>query len=177
MRLRLFPVVAFALLAACSPSDGTVLLDDNAFYSLRYPSHWTLESGVTMPEAGYEAPGTLLTYPAELDYTTLTDAAVHVYAGTVCPSLEKVEMVGNAATAVIGGETWQRVTRDGAGAGNRYQGDTYMLMRKNTCYAISTLLHSCNLGSDCGENHTIPFDKAAMDKAFAKILSTFAFRP
>lgn len=187
-RIPLFASVL--LLAACTasaPSPGgqgsssTASASDmktlqTGHFSVRYPADWTQKSNVTMPESGYETLGTLLTYPAEKDRTTLTSAGMHFSFGSGCPSLENIESRGAPGTATIGGKTWTHYVRDGVGAGNRYQGDTYVYEETGACYLISTLEHSCNLGPDCGENHSAPFDKEKIDALFGQVLSTFAFR-
>lgn len=152
------------------------LLQNNARYTLEYPSDWTVTRNATLPEVGYDMLGTILRYPALDDGTTLTDAAIHISVGSACPSLANAETTGPATKATVGGREWDKVSRDGVGAGNRYRGDTYTRTEGGLCYAISTLLHSCNLGPDCGENHSKPFDEQRMYALFDSILSTFAFR-
>lgn len=184
-----FTIVLAACAAQPGPSDGpssaasssasseTLRTLQTGHFGVRYPADWTAKSNVTMPEAGYEMLGTRLTYPAEADGTTLGDAAMHLAYGSACPSLEGIESTGTPGTVTIGGKQWTHYVRDGAGAGNRYQGDTYVHEETGACYLVSTLEHSCNLGPDCAEGHTEAFDKAALDALFGQVLSTFSFRP
>lgn len=187
MNRRILILASVLVLAACTPSSpspggqgasssGTLKTLQTGHFSVRYPADWTQKSNVTMPESGYEMLGTLLTYPAEKDRTTLTSAGMHLSFGSGCPALDNIESTGAPDTVTIGGRQWMHYVRDGVGAGNRYQGDTYVYQEPGSCYLISTLEHSCNLGPDCGEGHTTAFDKAAMDAQFNQILSTFAFR-
>lgn len=193
MRLPLLFASSVFLLAACTAqpvppgeqgssssasqaSSANVKLLQTGHFSAQYPDDWTAKSNVTMPEAGYETLGTLLTYPADKDRTTLTSAGMHLAYGSGCPDLKNIESVGSPDTVTIGGKQWTHYVRDGVGAGNRYQGDTYVYQEPGACYLISTLEHSCNLGPDCGENHSAPFDKKAMDALFGTVVSSFSFR-
>jgi len=188
MRTRLLTLLSVLALAACTSQPATpggqgsssipanTKLLQTGHFSAYYPNDWTAKSNVAMPEAGYEMLGTLLTYPAEKDASTLSSAGMHFSFGSGCPSLKDIESVGKTDTVTIGGKAWTHYVRDGVGAGNRYQGDTYVYQQPGACYLISTLEHSCNLGPDCAEGHTTKFDKATIDAQFKQVLSTFTFR-
>lgn len=153
-------------LAACTPSappgqsSGTpttpkasiqTYTDDDQGYSIDVPSDWTIAKDDTLVTENYQVTGTSFAYPADRDRSALFDAKVHIASVPTCPDLEGTMEDINATK-------FTRTEWDGVGAGNRYQGETYTLARDKDCLVITLYTHSCNLGgSDCGDDHALPF--------------------
>ena len=137
-------------------------------YSIEVAAGWTVQEDKQVVTEDYQATGTAFVATAETR-TTLSEAYFHVSQVATCPSLTKTTPV------TIAGKTFQRATWSGVGAGNLYEGVSYFGAKDAGCLLMTGYLHSCNLGADCGENHSAPFDKAAYISKFDAMAKSVQF--
>jgi hypothetical protein len=142
--------------------------DTGIGYSISVPSGWTTTPGKEIITNSYHTKGTAFTAPSETG-TTLDEAFFHVAQMTSCPPLPK-----NTA-ATIAGVPFQRALWNDAAAGNLYEGVTYASPKDAGCLVLTGFLHSCNLGPDCGANHSVPFNKEALFSAFDAMAMSVRF--
>jgi len=158
---------------AAAPSNPTVTetyTNETEGYSIRYPQGWIVQENVTLTTNDTDYTGTSIVYPADEQKSTLLDSQVHIAMGEgACPSSEGYDVV------TIGNRQWTRFIWGDAAAGNKYDGMTSFTDHDGNCYTVNFYLHSCNLGPDCGPDHSKPFDKASLIPSFEAILATFEF--
>lgn len=85
------------------------------------------------------------------------------------PSMLQQEQV------TINERTWNRVSGNGAAAGNLYEFTAYTLVEGSKCVSLTFVLHSANIGNY--ENPPAEFDRAAESAVFEEIMSTFRWLP
>ncbi|MDB4978266.1 MAG: hypothetical protein JWM56_452 [Candidatus Peribacteria bacterium] len=107
--------------------------------------------------------------------TVLSSATVSVTSQKdACPAPNYEQQTGKH-TEVINSIPFDVTTGTGVGAGNLYESSIYNTVHNGVCHSIVLLRHSCNLGPDCGEGHTKPYNKKAVNEALMSIVRTFAF--
>ncbi len=142
----------------------------DGLYEVMYPTDWSVQEESIMNTQNYQITGTSFVYPAEKDHTTLFEAQFHVAHAATCPIMDTP-----AHVVLRNGQEWSRYEWSGVGAGNLYEGVTYMQEYKGQCFVLTTRLHSCNLGPDCGDNHTEAFDRDGILNMFDTVAQSFTF--
>lgn len=154
-------------------SVSNVYDDTDIGYSIVVPSGWTILKNTDVTTAEYTVEGTAFIAPADMTGTTLNEARFHIAQIPSCP----VPSVSGSTseTIEIDGIDFQRTSWSGVGAGNLYEGYTYTAPTNDACIVLTGFLHSCNLGVDCGENHSAPFDTQAYFSTFDTMARSMKF--
>lgn len=169
MRTLFLIFIGVALLTACTSTvpidsgtatssaagghEGTAFYEDpEGRYSLPYPETWRIEGGNILATDDAQYTGTAFIVPEE-SYagTSLLDARIHTYVGDSCPVL------AGATAVTMEDRTFLHGNWSGAGAGNLYKGEAYTLEENGTCVMVTLYQHLCNLGPDCGPDHSATF--------------------
>jgi hypothetical protein len=192
MRISLLCLTLAFVLVACNPtvvpgessfssaqssSVSSVALnlyeDSGIGYSINIPADWTTLEDKEVITAGYEVKGTAFVAPMETTGTALNEAYFHVAQIGSCPKVSAPESA--SGSVVIAGVTFQRTNWSEGAAGNLYEGITYAGLKDAGCLVLTGYLHSCNLGVDCGENHSAPFNKQAYLSTFDAMAKSVQF--
>ena len=137
-------------------------------FAVTYPKGWALLQDDHIVTDAYEATGTAFLYPPS-GKTALLQAKFHVATLPACPDLP------DAQEATINGIPFRKSYWSGAGAGNLYEGMSYTTMHNDSCVVLTGYMHSCNLGPDCGPEHSEPFDRQPLVEAFETMAGSFRF--
>ena len=173
MRTLLF-LFTLVLLTSCTVSRyhesyQTYSSTEQAF-SIEYPDGWTLtEHTAPPPQNNDQVKWTAFTYPAAAEKSALLEASLYVRSSDSCT----VPARGTPVT--LGNTTFQKEAFSDAGAGNIYEQVIYATKQDSRCYTAIAYTHACNLGPDCGPEHSGTFDKHAMQTKFEEILGTMKF--
>ena len=146
--------------------------DPGIGYSIGIPAGWTTVENNEVIAAGYQAKGVAFVAPSEAG-TTLDEASFHVAQVATCPQISGPQVT--TKPMVIAGTFFQRSTWSEGAAGNLYEGITYTAPKDAGCLVLTGYLHSCNLGVDCGENHSAPFNKDAYIATFDAMARSVQF--
>ncbi len=92
-----------------------------------------------------------------------------------CPTKLAGYIPGSAAAVVINGQTFTKITRSDAGAGNLYQTTGYYTIRDGDCYAVEYTIHSTNIGNYDPSQGITPFDNDKIVGVLEKIVKSFTF--
>lgn len=144
--------------------------DDTIGYTIDVPSDWTITGNDALTTDEYTAVGTSFAYPAARDRSALGEAEVHVASMPACPAQDGGVMED------VNGTSFMRTEFDGAGAGNRYRGQTYQIERDGACTVITLYTQSCNLGPDCGDDRQEPYSYEDTLFKLRWTLETLSFR-
>ncbi len=158
--------------SSSSSSALTRYEDAGIGYSIEVPAGWRVMEDKDVIAAGYEARGTAFVAPTETG-TTLDEAYFHVTQIASCPVISAPH--SESGSAIVAGVAFQRSTWDEAAAGNLYEGVTYAGPKDAGCLVLTGYLHSCNLGVDCGDNHSAPFNKQTYLSTFDAMAKSVAF--
>ncbi len=145
-------------------------------YSLSYPPDVTLAP--RQPANPPDVEDVRIDLPASIGSgTTLGEAYVEAEVQPAPCNAPLFDSLSSTGSTAINGVTFQRGDGSGVGAGNLYQGSVYTTVRNGSCYRLTGVMHSCNLGPDCGEGRTAPFDKQKVQGMLEGIVGTFRFVP
>jgi hypothetical protein len=140
-------------------------------FTLRYPPQSDIEQGSEDYNLRFDLPkasGTLL-----VEKLLIITAKKGDVSQCQDPTSEAFTAQG---TVTYNGIRFLRFTGSGAGAGNFYESQTYIVSHRDFCVALTFVLHSTNPGMYYGvPDAPKPFDKAAESAVFGQILSTFRF--
>jgi hypothetical protein len=165
------------LLAACSGSNGSsshapdgglpaTYRSPDGQFTVRHPDGWGVEEGYKVITDEYEATGTAILAPVDRTKTTLYEGVFQVAEMDACPISPNDEVT-------INGQNWEHDTWSGAGAGNLYEGETYVAETENNCIVVTMYAHSCNLSpEDCGPTQPQKYDKGALFGTMHQMLET-----
>ncbi len=159
-----------SVVATSSVSSVTAALSrsySDSTFSVNYPAGWSVRQSVPLTTEDYNVVGTAIMLPKP-EKSTLDEAQFHVALQESCPAQK------DAKSVMINGIAYKQSNWSGVGAGNLYEGKTYTTSHDGKCAVITLYVHSCNLGSDCGEGVTA-YDKQELAAMFDSMLSTFAF--
>lgn len=154
-------------------ADMQTYTDDAHTFQFEYPSAFAQSPGTLDSD---DITGLTLTYPASYSQgTKLNEATIHIGAMSRACAAPEVSNQQTVSQQTINGIAFTKVTGSDAGAGNLYETTNYTTTHDGNCYHLTLLLHSCNLGPDCGEGRTADFDRSAIEKTFDQIVSSFTF--
>lgn len=171
---KLLTLAALSLvITACSASLTKTYEDPVNGFRIEYPASFRIARNDEVITDSYQMTGTSFIFPDSYkDGNTLREAKMSMAVTDTC---ERMDPPASKSTVTIDGETFVRYDWSGVGAGNLYQGTTYYGMHANKCYIATLYMHSCNLGPDCEEGHTEPFDEVTIQNAFEDIIHTLTF--
>jgi hypothetical protein len=124
---------------------------------------------VTIPKS--YMPGTNFS-DAKLTVGVSTDKAE--LSGAGCPAGVKFSETGGATAVTIHGQTYTKIVRTEAAAGNLYETTSYFTVRDGDCYAIEYTIHSTNI-ANYPAGQVTEFDKQKITDILDNIVKSFTF--
>lgn len=110
--------------------------------------------------------------------TNFSEAWVHVGSSEVIAALDactQPENAGEEEETAIQNVPFQVFSTTDAGAGNIYETKSYRTLRKGVCYAIETVVHTTNIGTEPA-GAVEPYDADAVGALLEQVVATFTFR-
>jgi hypothetical protein len=95
--------------------------------------------------------------------------------GAGCPAGIKFNETGGASAVTIHGQTYTKVVRKEAAAGNLYETTSFFTVRDGDCYAIEYTIHSTNIANYPAEQGIKEFDKEKIVSVLENIVKSFTF--
>lgn len=144
----------------------------NDGYEVEIPGNWSVEEGVRIPWLSRESTATKFLPPSDVGSgTVLTEAAIYIEkTAAPCPEFPDGTTVSSGRRSVT------RAKLTDVGAGNLYEQTHVVIGQAGSCYDLTLFVHSCNLGPDCGEGHTLPFDRDELTAILERMAEGFSVR-
>lgn len=167
---KILSILSVSLVAtACTMLLNTYTDSDNR-WSIQYPTDLVVRANNEIITEDYQSTGTSFIFPQSYsEGNTLYEGKISVSLRATCSTIEPTSP---QETVDINGVEYKKHDWSGAGAGNLYEGTTYMTTHNDRCYVFSLYMHSCNLGQKCAEGHREKFNKRPLEDIFEDMMDT-----
>lgn len=159
------------------PEKTTTYTNTEHTFSLAYPKEFSLANAETV-EAQQQV--VIVTIPRSVQpKTNFSGASVGVAVQSDEESVQNCLIdpngVGRATQKTINGTVFSVSKSADAGAGNYYDSVEYRAVHNNSCYVITSVVHSTNIGNYSPDQGITVFDAGLVTKIIDSIVTTFHF--